>query len=170
MTASIALLATVDLLVAYLPLIGERVGISAGVIGILLSLRAASSVLSRVLLGRLAQRFSRTALITASTLVTAVLVPMLAFMPEPVVDRCAAGGPRLLSGPGSAPDDALITTAVAPGARGAALAIRMLGNKSGQVAVPAIIAAATVVVGVSAGFVLLGAILAAATFGALRSA
>jgi sugar phosphate permease len=63
----------------------------------------------------------------------------------------------------------LITTAVPTTSRGAALAIRMLGNKAGQVAVPAVIAASTVVVGVGGGFVLLGAILAAATLGAARS-
>ena len=83
MIASISLLTTVDLLVAYLPLIGERVGIGTEVVGILLSLRAASSVLSRVLIGVLVRRFSRAQLIGASTIVTAVLVPPIAFTGNP---------------------------------------------------------------------------------------
>jgi MFS family permease len=169
MTASIALLATVDLLVAYLPLIGERVGISAGVVGILLSVRAASSVLSRVLIGMLVRRFSRTQLITASTIMTAVLVPAIAFVSSPWLLGALLVVLGFFLGLGQPLTMTLITTAVPATSRGAALAIRMLGNKAGQVAVPAVIATSTVVVGVGGGFVLLGAILAAASFGAARS-
>ncbi|WP_231750683.1 MFS transporter [Mycobacterium sp. NAZ190054] len=168
MTASMVLLATVDLLVAYLPVIGERAGIGAGVVGILLSLRAAASVGSRVLLGRLARRFSRRRLITASTLVTAVLVPAIAFVSNP----WALGGLLVVLGfflgLGQPLTMTLITTAVPATSRGAALAIRMLGNKAGQVGVPAFIAATTAVVGIGGGFALLGAIVAAATYAASR--
>jgi MFS family permease len=169
MTASIALLATVDLLVAYLPLIGERVGIGAGVVGILLSLRAAASVLSRVLIGTLIRRFTRTQLITASTIMTALLVPAIAFVSNPWLLGALLVVLGFFLGLGQPLTMTLITTAVPATSRGAALAIRMLGNKAGQVAVPAVIAASTVVVGVGGGFVLLGAILAAATLGAARS-
>jgi MFS family permease len=169
MTASIALLATVDLLVAYLPLIGERAGITAGVIGILLSLRAAASVLSRVLIGILIRRFSRTQLITASTLMTAVLLPAIAFVSSPSLLGVLLVVLGFFLGLGQPLTMTLITTAVPATSRGAALAIRMLGNKAGQVAVPAFVAASTVVVGLGGGFVLLGTILAAATFGAARS-
>ncbi|MGH7289886.1 MAG: MFS transporter, partial [Myxococcota bacterium] len=169
MTASIALLATVDLLVAYLPLIGERVGISPGVVGILLSLRAAASVSSRILLAVLTRRFSRTGLITTSTFVTALLVPAIAFTSNPWLLGALLVVLGFFLGLGQPLTMTLITTAVPARSRGAALAIRMLGNKAGQVAVPAAIAAATAAVGVGGGFVLLGAVLAAATLGASRA-
>ena len=63
----------------------------------------------------------------------------------------------------------VITTAVPPNSRGAALAVRMLGNKSGQVALPAIIASATAAVGIGGGFAVLGMILAAGSAAAIVS-
>jgi len=53
---------------------------------------------------------------------------------------------------------------VAPRSRSACSA-----NKTGQVAAPALIASATVVVGDGGGFLLLGVIVAAATLGAAKS-
>ena len=169
MIASISLLTTVDLLVAYLPLIGERVGIGTEVVGILLSLRAASSVLSRVLIGVLVRRFSRAQLIGASTIVTAVLVPPIAFIGNPWVLGVLLVILGFFLGLGQPLTMTVITTAVPPNSRGAALAVRMLGNKSGQVALPAIIASATAAVGIGGGFAVLGMILAAGSAAAIVS-
>lgn len=49
MYASLALLATIDVLLAYLPLIGERNGIAPSMVGVLLALRSAGTILSRLL-------------------------------------------------------------------------------------------------------------------------
>lgn len=169
MIASVSLLSTVDLLVAYLPVIGERAGISPAVVGILLSLRAAASVVSRVLLGPLARYFSRVQLIGASTVVTAVLVPAIAFIDYPWALGIALVVLGFFLGIGQPLTMTLITTAVPRNSRSAALSVRMLGNKSGQVALPAIIASATIVAGIGGGFALLGVILGAASIGVIAS-
>lgn len=163
MVASISLLTTVDLLVAYLPLIGERAGIGPDVVGILLSLRAASSVLSRLMIGTLVRRFSRAQLIGASTVVTALLVPAIAFVTNAWLLGAVLVVLGFFLGLGQPLTMTVITTAVPENSRGAALSVRMLGNKTGQVVLPAVIATATGVVGIGGGFLLLAVILGAAS-------
>lgn len=59
MGASLALLAVLDILTAFLPLVGERHGVGAGWVGVLLALRGAGSLVSRALLPVVRRRFSR---------------------------------------------------------------------------------------------------------------
>jgi len=169
MLASIALLTTVDLLVAYLPLIGERAGISPAIVGLLLSLRAAASVLSRLLVAPLVGRFGRRGLIIASTAMTAALVPLTAWIALPWL----LGGVLIVLGfflgLGQPLTMTVISHAVPAHSRGAALAVRMLGNKAGQVVLPALVSSLTVVVGLGGAFVALGGVLALATLGTWRS-
>ena len=58
MFASVAILAAVDIITAYLPVIGERNGIGPAVVGALLSLRAAASILSRLLIPPMVRRWA----------------------------------------------------------------------------------------------------------------
>ena len=66
MLASLALLAMLDILTAFLPLVGERAGVSPAWIGVLLAVRGGASIVSRVLLPWLAHRMSRRALLLVS--------------------------------------------------------------------------------------------------------
>ena len=137
MFASLALLATTDIIVAFLPLLGEENGIAPIGIGILLAIRAAASISSRLLLPVMLSRCSRTGLITASLVGAGIT---LAFLPW--VFGYSALAAILLAiigfflGLGQPITMTLITRAVPPDARGAALALRLLGNRLGQVALP----------------------------------
>ena len=75
---SLALLTAVDILTAYLPLIAESRGISPMLVGVLLSLRAGSSLLSRLTLPWMLRRWSRRALVITSTGVAAVALTLVA--------------------------------------------------------------------------------------------
>ena len=66
MFASVAILAAVDIVTAYLPVIGERLGIGPAVIGALLSLRAVASILSRLLIPLMVRALGRVRLIAVS--------------------------------------------------------------------------------------------------------
>lgn len=168
MFASLTLLTAVDLLIAYLPLVGEQRGISPGVIGLLLSVRAAASVLSRVLIPPMLRRWGRTRLLWASTLGTGLLLGVLPLV-EPIwllaVLLALAG---FLLGIGQPLTMSLVAQAVPAAARGAALSIRMMGNRLGQVVLPAGIALATGVFGASSAFVLVGGVLAVSAAGVPR--
>ncbi|WP_430231628.1 MFS transporter [Pseudarthrobacter oxydans] len=80
MVATLALLATTDILVAFLPVLGEDKGVPPVIIGILLAVRGAASIVSRLLLPALLARWSRAALVVVSLAgagSTLALVPWL---------------------------------------------------------------------------------------------
>jgi MFS family permease len=77
MFASLAILATVDVLTAYLPVLGTQRGIPPALIGGLLSLRAATSILSRVLIPWMVGRLGRVRLLAASAAGSALLTAAL---------------------------------------------------------------------------------------------
>jgi MFS family permease len=137
MLASLSLLAMLDILTAFLPLVGERAGVSPAWIGVLLAVRGGASILSRVLLPWLAHRMSRRALLlvslygagaalTAPPLV--ITVPWLAALFLFVGGFCLGLGQPLTM--------TLVSTAVPSTWRGSALAVRLVGNRVGQVAMP----------------------------------
>jgi hypothetical protein len=122
--ASLALLATVDVLTAYLPVLGVQRGIPPAVVGALPSLRTATSILPRVLTslddpatprGPAARRQRRRVrLLTTAGFLLGIGIGI--------------GQPLTMS---------MAVHAVPSGTRGTALAIRLIGNRFGQVATPA---------------------------------
>lgn len=145
--ASIAVLSAADIFTAYMPVIGEQRGIAPAVVGILLALRAGSSMATRIGIGRIVARFGRERLITVSALGAAVTLGAIAFVDGvvPLAVLCVITGVGL--GFGQPLSMTLIVQLVPEYARGTALAVRLAGNRVGQVAAPA---AAGVVAG-SAG-------------------
>ncbi|MEV0810360.1 MFS transporter [Micromonospora sp. NPDC050200] len=151
MLASLTVLAAVDLLVIYLPALGAEQGIAARVVGVLLALRAGASMVSRLFLGALVGRLGRMRLLVGSIAASAVAVALLA-IPLPLwalgVVVVAAG---LGLGIGQPLTMSWITLAAPPGARATALALRLGGNRLGQLVVPAgvgLVAASAGVAGV----------------------
>lgn len=135
---SLALLAAVDLLTAYLPLIAHERGIAPAVAGVLLALRSAASISSRLLLPRLLRRWTRRALIGASSLGAGVFLAVIT-LPVGAVPMAAAlvvGG--FLLGIGQPLTMTAVVKSVPGNARGAALALRLWANRTGQVAIPAV--------------------------------
>ncbi|MFI3893068.1 MFS transporter [Kocuria rhizophila] len=137
MVASLSLLAMIDILTAFLPLVGEEAGVAPSVVGVLLGARGLASIASRLLLPLLSGRFSRRALLIASLLASglALIVPPL------LLDSfwwaalfLAVGG--FFLGLGQPLTMTLISTAVPGTWRGSALAVRLMGNRLGQVVLP----------------------------------
>ena len=165
MFASLALLTAVDVLVAYLPLLGEHRGITPAVVGLLLSLRAAASVVSRVLIPPMLTRWGRVRLLLASTLGSGLLMALVATTDRIWVLAALLVLAGFFLGIGQPLTMSLVVQAVPAEARGAALSIRLMGNKVGQVVVPAGIGVATGAAGASWAFLLLGAVLVASAPG-----
>ena len=168
MFASVAILAAVDILTAYLPVIGERRGIGPAVVGALLSLRAAASILSRLLIPWMVRALGRVRLIAVSAAGSALAVAAL-----PLPDTAAALGAALVVagfflGIGQPLTMSLIVQAVPDDARGTALAIRLTGNRVGQVATPAAAGLVAGAAGISAAFWLLGGLLVLAAMTVVR--
>ncbi len=137
MLASLSLLAMLDILTAFLPLVGERAGVSPAWIGVLLAVRGGASILSRVLLPWLARRMSRRALLLVSLYGAGAALaapPLVITVPWLAALFLFVGGFCL--GLGQPLTMTLVSTAVPSTWRGSALAVRLVGNRVGQVAMP----------------------------------
>jgi MFS family permease len=168
MLASLAILATVDVLTAYLPVLGVQRGIPPAVVGALLSLRAATSILSRVLIPWMVRRLGRIRLLAASAAGSALLTAALPMSDSPAVLGTLLAAAGFLLGIGQPLTMSMVVHAVPEGTRGTALAIRLTGNRFGQVATPAAAGLVAGAAGVSAAFWLLGGLLGLAALAVNR--
>lgn len=169
MLISLSVLSATDVLTAYLPVVGEDRGIAPSVIGLLLSLRAAATIACRLVLTPLLRLLSRPALLTVTCLLGALLCAAVA-LPVPVwalaVMLAALG---FCLGVGQPLSMTTVVQAAPDGARSTALALRLTGNRLGQVAAPATAGLVAGVAGVAAPFVMLGVLLLASAGVAVRS-
>jgi MFS family permease len=168
MLASLAMLATVDVLTAYLPVLGVQRGISPAVVGALLSLRAATSILSRVLIPWMVGRLGRAWLLAASAAGSALLTAALPLSGGTALLAVLLAAAGFLLGIGQPLTMSMVVHAVPQAARGTALAIRLTGNRFGQVATPAAAGLVAGAAGVSAAFWLLGGLLGLAAVAVAR--
>jgi len=149
--AGVFIVTAQDLVVIYLPLLGAERSIDVNAIGVLLAVRAAASMVSRVLYARMVAAFGRYPLMVACTLAgafafatLAVPIPLWAMYLDMVAMGFALGIATTLS----------VTTVVdrtPAGARGTANSLRIMGNRLGQVSLPfgaGLVAAATGVAGI----------------------
>ena len=136
LTVSCVVLAAVDITLVYLPALGADRGLAAGAVGMLLTLRALASMVSRFFLGRLVRRTGRRRLMMGSVALSALSMAGVAF-PLPVGVLAAL---VLLLGLGLGVGQPLTMSwlaEVAPaGQRGRAMSLRLTGNRLGQVVIP----------------------------------
>ncbi|MFD9884086.1 MFS transporter [Streptomyces alboflavus] len=167
---SLAVLSATDILTAYLPVVGEHRGISPATVGILLSLRAGATIACRLVMTPLLRVLGRRALIAVTCLLGAVLCAGIA-VPVPV---WALGLMLVLLGfclgVGQPLSMTTVVQAAPAEARSTALALRLTGNRLGQVAAPAGAGGIAGVAGVGAPFVMLGVLLLGAAVLGLRRA
>lgn len=142
-----AVLTTVDILIAYLPVIGAEAGIAPVVVGAMLAVRGVASMSSRLLLGPLGRRFGSPALMIVSTAGSALCLLVMALAPLPWVMflMLAIGG--FLLGMGQPLSMAAVAVALPAASRSSGLAVRLLGNRIAQTAVPLIAGGVTALVG-----------------------
>ncbi|SMY11795.1 MFS transporter [Brevibacterium jeotgali] len=137
MVASLALLAMVDLLIAFLPVVGEQQDVSPVWVGVFLAVRAGATILSRIVLPWLSARFRRSDLVIVSLLGAGVMIvatPSTLMWPTVTIVLMAIGG--FFLGLGQPLTMTLIVQAVPMTWRSTALAVRLMGNRLGQVALP----------------------------------
>ncbi|GHF85855.1 MFS transporter [Streptomyces sp. NRRL_ISP-5395] len=165
---SMAVLSATDILTAYLPVVGEHRSIAPATVGLLLSLRAAATIACRLVMTPLLRLLGRRALLTTSCLLAGLLcagvalpvsVPVLAVMLAVLGFCLGVGQPLSMT---------TVVRAAPAQARSTALALRLTGNRLGQVAAPAAAGLIAGAVGVAAPFALLGVLLLGAAGLGLR--
>ncbi|MEW2523889.1 MFS transporter [Streptomyces sp. NPDC047071] len=170
MFISLAVLSATDILTAYLPVIGEDRGIAPATVGILLGLRAGATIACRLVMTPLIRLLGRRALIAGTCAAAGLLCAGVA-LPLPV---WALGAVLTLLGfclgVGQPLSMTTVVQAAPAGARSTALALRLTGNRLGQVAAPAGAGLIAGVAGAAAPFVTLGVLLCVAAGAAGRAA
>jgi MFS family permease len=144
---SCVVLSAVDISLVFLPALGADRGLASGFIGLLLMLRAVASMGSRLFLGRLVDLVGRKRLMMASVaLSAAAMVAITIPMPEPLMAITV-----VLLGLGLGVGQPLTMSWLAEcapaGLRGRAMALRLTGNRLGQVIIPSVVGFVAVSVG-----------------------
>lgn len=133
---SAIVLTAVDILIAYMPLAGDRAGLSAAAIGFLLGVRGFTSMISRVFLGMLSRRISSSALLLWSTAGSAAALLVVALSSDLLVLFLAMVVGGFFLGFAQPLSITVILAVLTPRARSRALGVRMLGNQVAQVIIP----------------------------------
>ncbi|MBU8868599.1 MFS transporter [Paenarthrobacter aromaticivorans] len=167
LATSATVLAVVDLTVVYLPALGAERGITAATVGLMLAVRAVFSMVSRLGLGRVSRKLGRMRLLvlsltvsTASLAVAAIPMPVwLLFIVMAFLGLgLGIGQPLTMS---------WLSAQAPEGQRGRALALRLAGNRVGQVVLPSAIGVVAVGLG-AAGVFLASAVAVGGTMLLLR--
>lgn len=165
---SCMVLAAVDITLVYLPALGAERGLTSGAIGVLLTLRAVASMGTRLFLGRLARLIGRRRLLIGSVVAAAASIAAVA-LPLPMWALATA---VVVLGVGLGVGQPLtmswLAEAAPPGLRGRAMALRLTGNRLGQVIVPSIVGLVAGGLGVAGVLWVTAAALGWVAFGARR--
>lgn len=155
MLASLAVLTSIDVLIVYLPLYGQQTGLSATTVGLLLTVRAAASLVSRLFTGALLAYLGR-----SKTLLLATLAPAIAFGLFPLAHAdILKFGLMVVAGSGLGLGQPLTMAWVASRSpeqlRGTALGVRLAGNRMGQLVAPLAVGAVATAAGAGVLFLFL---------------
>jgi MFS family permease len=160
MIASLTVLTTVDLLTVYLPVYGEANGISVETVGLLLAVRAAASMASRLLMLPMIRHFGRRSVLVTSIVMPAVALGLLPLLEDPSILYVAMAVAGFGLGLGQPISLSWVADQAPATLRGTALGVRLSGNRLGQVVLPAAVGVIAGASGLTAVFVSLSVLLA----------
>lgn len=167
--SSMIVLASVDVVVAYLPVLGHEFGFSVLLVTLLLTARTAASIVSRAFLPWLLTRVPRSRLLVSTTLCSALPTALLPFVPDPAVMALLLVVAGFFWGIGQPLTMTWVAGLVTAANRAAALSLRLTGNRLGQVLIPLAAGAAAGVAGTSSIFVITGGLLGTAAVSTWRA-
>ncbi|MCX6443760.1 MAG: MFS transporter [Actinobacteria bacterium] len=151
---SLAISSVADVLVVFLPLFGTENNFSPYAIGAILAIRAGTTMLSRLFLGRLSDRFSTFQLLWWSTVISVVCCCAMAFAHTPLTLGAVVFIAGFSLGVGQPLTMSLVSQKTESSERAMAVSARLMGNRFGQFLVPA--AAGTLAAASGAGAVFIG--------------
>jgi MFS family permease len=163
---SLAISSVADVLVVFLPLFGTENNFSPYAIGIILAIRAGTTTISRLFLGRLSEKFSTYQLLIVSTLVSVIACAAMAFAKTPLTLGAIVFIAGFSLGIGQPLTMSLVSQKTAANERALAVSARLMGNRFGQFIVPASAGAIAASAGASGVFIGLSVLLATSLFSA----
>ncbi len=163
MYASLAVSSTVDVLVVFLPVFGKEKGFSSGSIGIVLAIRAAASMLSRVNLGKMTEVIGYFRLLIGSIVISSIACIIAIFSTTPVMLGAIILSAGFSLGVGQPMTMAWVSRISRDDERSFAISIRLAGNRFGQFLLPALAGLISGLFGAGAVFVALALLMSSST-------
>ena len=155
--------AVIDVMLVFLPLLGRELGFTATEVGILLAIRAVASMLVRIILGNISNRFGMRWTLNFGSLVTVLALVLIAVSSNFWLLAVLMFIAGFATGIGQPVTMAWVSRISPPEIRGLAISIRLTSNRLGQVVIPAI-AGALAASGAGTIFWLLAALQAGSYF------
>ena len=163
---SLAISSVADVLVVFLPLFGTENNFSPYAVGIILAIRAGTTMISRFFLGRLSNLFSTYQLLMFSTVISVIACAAMAFAKTPFTLGAIVFVAGFSLGIGQPLTMSLVSQKTAANERALAVSARLMGNRFGQFLVPAGAGAIAASAGAGGVFIALSILLATSLFGA----
>ena len=166
---SLAISSVADVLVVFLPLFGNENNFSPYAIGAILAIRAGTTMLSRLFLGRLSDRFSTFQLLWWSTIISTLCCVAMAFAHTPVTLGAIVFIAGFSLGVGQPLTMSLVSQKTESSERALAVSARLMGNRFGQFLVPAAAGSIAAASGAGAVFIGLAILLGTSIFSVKRN-
>jgi MFS family permease len=166
---SLAISSVADVLVVFLPLFGTENNFSPYAIGAILAIRAGTTMLSRLFLGRLSNRFSTFQLLWWSTIISTLCCVAMAFAHTPITLGAIVFVAGFSLGVGQPLTMSLVSQKTESSERAMAVSARLMGNRFGQFLVPAVAGSLAAASGAGAVFIGLAVLLATSIFSVKRN-
>lgn len=163
---SLAISSVADVLVVFLPLFGTENNFSPYAIGVILAIRAGTTMISRFFLGKLSEKFSTYQLLMVSTTVSVIACAAMAFARTPLTLGAVVFVAGFSLGVGQPLTMSLVSQKTAANERALAVSARLMGNRFGQFMVPVVAGALAASAGAGGVFIGLSVLLATSLFGA----
>lgn len=163
---SLAISSVADVLVVFLPLFGTENNFSPYAIGVILAIRAGTTMISRLFLGKLSERFTTYQLLIVSTSVSVLACAGMAFARTPLSLGAVVFVAGFSLGIGQPLTMSLVSQKTAANERALAVSARLMGNRFGQFMVPAGAGALAASAGARGVFIGISVLLATSLFSA----
>jgi MFS family permease len=151
---SLAVSSAVDVLIVFLPLFGTQNNFSPFSVGVILAIRAGTSMFSRIFLGSISKKFGSQLLLVSSIVASAIFCAAMFYARSPITLAVAVGIAGFTLGVGQPMTMSLVSRIAPPEDRALAISARLTANRVGQFIVPA--AAGSIAGAAGAGAVFLG--------------
>lgn len=161
MLVSIAVVTSIDVLVAYLPVYGEANGLSVGLVGMLLSIRAGASLISRFLMGHSLRLLGRQRLLAGGLILAGAGMLLLAAAPASWLLVAAMAMFGLGAGIGQPITIGWVADQSPRSERATAIGLRLMGNRLALLTMPLAMGLIAGAAGVSVTFAAVAAVLTA---------
>ena len=169
MYASLAVSSSIDVMVVFLPIFGKERGFSSGAIGVILALRAAASMFSRVKLGNLTEKIGFFRLLLGSIIFSSIACIIAIFSTSPLFLGIVIVFAGLSLGVGQPMTMAWVSRISRDEERSFAVSIRLAGNRLGQFLLPAFAGAISGTFGSGAVFLALALLMSSSTRSIFKS-